>query len=135
MNDLQKSGTVVCFAAMRKELLLRNRLSPTVSERERRRLLLETVAEDDSCIAIPLFQAFVVYCYLNAVDQHSDIQQELIHKVSYASSYDVGKHAPLLVEISVKAFAVISELDMVTVVQAMSGKFQQELTHRGYERI
>lgn len=135
MSDFPKNDTVVSLAAMRRELLLKKRLSPTVSERERRRLALETAGPNDE-IAIPLFQAFVSYCYLEAAKKAPEAQKELFGVVMSAMERRRnGWPFDLLAPVSAATFAEISSVQFTDVVQTMQGQFQRALVNEGYELI
>lgn len=139
MNDLPQNDTVVCLAAMRKELLLRKRLSPTVSERERARLALEDAGPDDE-VAVPLFQAFVTFCYLADLSTKDDAAHRAYLELLTAVNGALARHKngwglDLMVAISAPTYAALSSIPMTDVMLRMKARFTDAIRREGYEPI
>lgn len=145
MNDFPKKDTVVSFAAMRKELLSKRRLSPTVAARARLSELRELAGEGDKII-VPFFQAAAMACYLDNnrhIDGAEKAASELIIQIRDAvearefidpspSSLSLSPIA-LFVEVSLSTFETFAMIPFDQIMRDMQAKFTDELSKHGYE--
>lgn len=139
MNDSPKNDTVVSFAAMRKELLSKNRLSPTVAARARLSEILSKAGPADK-VLIPFFQAATMYCYL---DHNRDISnwREARNDLKAAMDWTIGEGLindapmPLFCEIKQATFETFALLPFNEITDSMQGKFTAELERLGYEYL
>lgn len=139
MNESPKSDSVVSLSAMRRELLLRNRLSPLVAARARLTELREKVGPADKVI-IPFYQAATMMLYLDhnrdipnyreARNELEDALNEAMGSVKYND-----KPLPLFVTVTEKTFELFAMIDGLTMIENMAGKFAAELGRMGYELI
>jgi len=139
MSEFPKTDSVVSFADMRRELLLRNRLSPIVAARARLSELREKAGPADKVI-IPFYQAATVMLYLDHnrdIPNYREARNELedaIKEAMVSVKYN-DKPIPLFVAISEKTFETFALLDGLTIIESMAGKFAAELEHTGHELI
>lgn len=102
--------------------------------RERARLATESI-DDEAEYYAPLFELFVIYCYLNGARLFPEVQRELINTVSYASSYDDGRIAPVFAKISGRSLRAISDIAIPDMMEDMSRRYRDAMVHHGLVSI
>lgn len=118
---------------MRKELLSKNRLSPTVREREARRQQQENL-EEGGAIAIPYFLAQLYFLYLNAIEQNPALQIKLQTAMLQQTKVDDPK-LPLFVDIDAGVYAETMNIQFEEALTTLKGMFTEELIKRGYVTV